>query len=57
MAALVFTIIAICTFMLKGKQWPTMLTTALAVWYLAGRTYRDAPDSLALLWTSFIGLF
>lgn len=57
MAALVFTIIAISTFLLKGKQYPTMITTAIAVWYLAGKTYRDADDSLLLLWNSFIGLF
>jgi hypothetical protein len=57
LAALVFTIIAVCTFMLKGKQWPTMVTTAVAVWYLAGKDFSQAGDAFTQLANSFMSLF
>lgn len=54
---LVFVCIAGCTFMLKGKQWPTMITTFIATWFLAGETWDSMTGAFGRLFDAIQALF
>ncbi|MGP4027284.1 hypothetical protein [Actinomadura sp. 3N407] len=55
--ALIFFIIAVCTFMLKGKQWPTFITAGIMGFFLAGAGWSDLGGAFETLFNGVKLLF